>query len=136
MSEGKPPSSDGLRIDNANPMSTEMDEFKQMKDVSHVERVLSPEDGLGKDDMDYSRVDKEVQEYVARGRVEVDEATNRRLRRMIDRRVLIIMVFTYFMQALDKGTMSFASIMGIIKDTGMKGSEVSLSQTIGETMTK
>lgn len=126
MTEGKPPSSDGSRIDNVNPQPIEMDESKQSKDISHVERVLSPDDRLGKDGMDFSRVDKEVQEYATRGRVDVDEATSRRLRRMIDRRVLVVIVFTYFMQALDKGTMSFASIMGIVKDAHLKGSEVSL----------
>ncbi|KAL3493290.1 major facilitator superfamily domain-containing protein [Aspergillus germanicus] len=38
---------------------------------------------------------------------------------MIDRRVLVIMVCTYFLQALDKGTMSFASIMGIREHAGL-----------------
>jgi hypothetical protein len=34
------------------------------------------------------------------------------------------MIFTYFLQALDKGTMSFASIMGIKKDTHLVGQQV------------
>lgn len=99
-------------------------EAKQARDISHVEQVLSQTDDLKKDDMDYSRVDKEVQEYANRAQVDIDEATNIRLRRMIDRRVLAIMICTYFLQALDKGTMSFASVMGIIQDTGMHGNEV------------
>lgn len=35
--------------------------------------------------------------------VEIDEATNKRLRWMIHRRVLVVMVVTYFAQTLDKG---------------------------------
>ncbi|KAE8391497.1 MFS general substrate transporter [Aspergillus alliaceus] len=116
MAEARPPSSGDHQVDQTASLTTEMDDLKQKKDINHVERVLSPGD---KDDMDYSRVDKELQEYAGRGRVEIDEATNRRLRRMIDRRVLVIMILTYFLQALDKGTMSFASIMGIREDTGL-----------------
>jgi sugar phosphate permease len=58
--------------------------------------------------------------YASHGRVEVDEATDKRLKKMIDRRVLAIMICTYFLQALDKGTMSFASIMGIKDDAGLQ----------------
>lgn len=38
----------------------EMSEDKTARDISHVERVLSPDDDLKKDQMDMSRVDKEV----------------------------------------------------------------------------
>ncbi|KAH1392140.1 hypothetical protein KXV63_009618 [Aspergillus fumigatus] len=97
------------------------DDQKQPKDINHVERVLS--DGLKKDEADYSRMDKDLQEYVARGQVDVDEATSKRLKRMIDRRVLIIMILTYFLQALDKGTLSFASIMGIRTDLHLQNGQ-------------
>ncbi|KAJ5118239.1 hypothetical protein N7526_009876 [Penicillium atrosanguineum] len=100
--------------------SIEMTDPKVQQDISHVERVLSPDDDLKKEDMDFSRVDKEIQMYASRGRVEVDEATNKRLKKMIDKRVLVVMICTYFLQALDKGTMSFASIMGIKVDAGLE----------------
>lgn len=58
--------------------------------------------------------------YASRGRVEVDEATDKRLKMMIDKRVLVIMILTYFLQALDKGTMSFSSIMGIKTDAHLE----------------
>jgi len=38
--------------------------------------------------------------------------------------VLAIMIATYFLQAIDKGTMSFASIMGIREDTNLTGQDV------------
>ena len=93
----------------------------EKRDISHVERVLSPGDDIKKDGIDFSRMDREVQEYAMRGLVEVDEVTSRRLRRMIDSRVLVIMIFTYFLQALDKGTLSFSSIMGLREEFGLIG---------------
>ncbi|PKY05757.1 MFS general substrate transporter [Aspergillus campestris IBT 28561] len=94
-------------------------------DISHVEQSLPPTEDLKKDQTDYSRVDREIAEYTARGQVEIDDATSRRLRRLIDGRVLVIMICTYFLQALDKGTMSFASIMGIVDDTKLVGQQYS-----------
>lgn len=90
-------------------------------DISQVERIVSAgEADLEKDHMNYDRVDQELAKYAHGARVEISEADNKRLKRMIDKRVLPIMVFTYFLQALDKGTMSFASIMGIRDDAHLK----------------
>ena len=81
---------------------------------------------IGKDHTDFAQVDGEVAKYTSEVRIVIDEATNKRLRKLIDRRVLAVMIFTYFLQALDKGTLSFASIMGIQKYTHLVGQEVSL----------
>ncbi|OQD89607.1 hypothetical protein PENANT_c002G06917 [Penicillium antarcticum] len=97
----------------------EMGEYQNKQDISHVEQVLSGED-LKKNNMDTSRVDKEVQAYAADVAVEIDAETEKRLKRLIDRRVLVIMICTYFLQALDKGTMSFSAIMGIKTDAGLE----------------
>ncbi|KAL5337191.1 major facilitator superfamily domain-containing protein [Aspergillus crustosus] len=93
---------------------------KDTKDSAHVERVLSDGEGMGKDHVDYTRVDKEIAAYAGQDIIHIDEATNKRLRKMVDRRVLVIMIVTYFLQALDKGTMSFASIMGIREYAGLE----------------
>lgn len=74
--------------------------------------------------LDRNRIDGEVAKYASDKAIHIDEKTEKRLKRLIDRRVLTIMIFTYFLQALDKGTMSFASIMGIQEDTGLKGQQV------------
>lgn len=88
----------------------------QKKDISQVERVLSAEDEKV-DHVNYDRIDDEIAKYAdATGSVVISEEENKRLKRLIDRRVLPIMVVTYFLQALDKGTMSFSSIMGIRDD--------------------
>ncbi|CEL02167.1 Putative Permease of the major facilitator superfamily [Aspergillus calidoustus] len=92
---------------------------KEVKDSAHVERILSGGEGMTKDVVDTSRVDKEIAQYAGGEAIVIDEATNKRLRKMIDRRVLVIMICTYFLQALDKGTMSFASIMGIREHAGL-----------------
>ncbi|KAJ3575174.1 hypothetical protein NP233_g1276 [Leucocoprinus birnbaumii] len=73
-------------------------------------------------------IDAEVAQFFAQQTAEIqgkviDEATNRRLRWMIHKRVLSVMVITYFAQTLDKGTINFASIMGIREDTHLKGQE-------------
>lgn len=96
---------------------------KDVKDAAHVERVPSYGEGMNKDHVDYSRVDKEIAQYAGQDMIEVDEETSKRLRRMIDKRVLVIMILTYFLQALDKGTMSFSSIMGIREYAGLENGQ-------------
>lgn len=76
------------------------------------------------EDTNFSRVDKEIQTYFSRGQIEIDEATNKRRKRLIDPRILVIMVCTYFLQALDKGTISFSSILGTKQDTNLRWTEV------------
>jgi hypothetical protein len=100
------------------------------KDIAHVERTLSGTDEKG-DHANYDRIDDEVAKYAnASGdAIIITEEENKRLKSLIDRRVLPIMMFTYFLQALDKGTMSFTSIMGIRDDIPilLKSSYVSQS---------
>ncbi|CEJ61636.1 Putative Allantoate permease [Penicillium brasilianum] len=122
MAHDEPQSQSGIQPETTQQGFTEMGEDKTARDISHVERVLSPDDDLKKDNMDLSRVDKEVQMYSST-RVVVSEADNKRLKKMIDRRILVVMIFTYFLQALDKGTMSFASIMGIKTDAHLENGQ-------------
>ncbi|KAI8719960.1 MFS domain-containing protein [Fusarium sp. LHS14.1] len=79
---------------------------------------------------DNNRVDPEVAKYASAAAIEIDSETNKRLKRMIDKRVLLVMMVTYFLQALDKGTISFASIMGIVDDTRLVGQQYSWLTTI------
>lgn len=92
--------------------------------VYQLERVLSG-DELNKDHMNYGRVDQEIAKYATATGVEIAPEKNSRLKKLIDRRVLGIMVFTYFLQALDKGTLSFSSIMGLPTDLHLHGAQVS-----------
>jgi hypothetical protein len=72
----------------------------------------------------HGRIDPEVAKYATSEGVQVSEADNKRLKRMIDKRVLTVMVFTYFLQALDKGTLSFAAIMNLREDLHLVGQQV------------
>ncbi|KAF2105502.1 major facilitator superfamily domain-containing protein [Lophiotrema nucula] len=92
------------------------DSADDKRDIAQVERVMSGNTELEKDHINYDRIDDELAKYAHATRVEISEEENRRLKKLIDRRVLPVMIFTYFLQALDKGTMSFASIMGLRKD--------------------
>lgn len=86
------------------------------KDIAQLERTVSAVNDEKPDYANYDRVDNEVAKYADATGVALSQEEDDRLKKLIDRRVLPIMVFTYFLQALDKGTMSFASIMGIRND--------------------
>ncbi|KAJ1301039.1 hypothetical protein OPQ81_003460 [Rhizoctonia solani] len=75
-------------------------------------------------------IDQEIAQFAAQHAVEIDEATNKRLLGLINKRVLVVMLVTYFIQSLDKGTMSFAAIMGIQKDANLHGQEYAALTTI------
>jgi hypothetical protein len=92
-----------------------LEKEEQIEQSSTMEKGVAP---------DHDRVDPEIAKYISETGIEIDEATNKRLKRMIDKRVLTIMTFTYFLQALDKGTLSFSSIMHLPQDTGLVGQEV------------
>lgn len=70
-------------------------------------------------------VDKDIAKYAAVEAIYIDEATNKRLKRLVDVRILPVMIVIYCAQALDKGTMSFASIMGIREDAHLVGQDYS-----------
>ncbi|OKO97916.1 hypothetical protein PENSUB_9842 [Penicillium subrubescens] len=96
---------------------------KEAKSSAHLEQHINTDMEDLKSAQVGDRVDHEVQKYAGMGRVDVDEPTSRRLKKLIDRRVLTIMVATYLVQALDKGTLSFTSIMGILDDTHLHGTQ-------------
>lgn len=96
-----------------NPQSLSSTHLEDATDIKHA--------------ADNNRVDPEVAKYASAAAIEIDNETNKRLKRMIDKRVLLVMMVTYFLQALDKGTISFASIMGIVDDTRLVGQQVRIS---------
>lgn len=61
--------------------------------------------------------------YVGQEVTYVDEDTSKKLFWTINRRILACMLGTYFCQSLDKGTLGFASIMGIRKDAHLVGQD-------------
>ncbi|KAI4846836.1 putative MFS allantoate transporter [Aureobasidium sp. EXF-8845] len=53
--------------------------------------------------------------------IELDEATNKRLLRKIDWNLMPVMCIVYGLNYLDKTTLSYASVMGLKKDTHLQG---------------
>ena len=86
----------------------------------HSKRSLAEVEDPEKPAIHSERVDKEVAQYASDVRIHISPERNAELRRMIDKRVLVVMIGTYFLQAIDKGTMSFSSIMGLTKDAGLE----------------
>ncbi|EON65996.1 hypothetical protein W97_05239 [Coniosporium apollinis CBS 100218] len=68
--------------------------------------------------------------HYASAPVEIDAATNKALFWKINKRILGVMLVTYFCQSLDKGSLGFSSIMGIQKDAHLVGQEYSWLGTI------
>ncbi|KAI8578567.1 hypothetical protein K450DRAFT_246400 [Umbelopsis ramanniana AG] len=93
-------------------------QISEKKDIAYLEEVQS-----GGGQIHNDRIDPEVAKYASAKAIYIDEDTNKRLKRMIDKRVLLVMCVTYFLQSLDKATLSFSAIMGIQKDTGLVGQE-------------
>jgi hypothetical protein len=58
-------------------------------------------------------------------RVVVSEADNKRILRRIDLAILPIMLGVYFLQQLDKSTLSYASVFGLIADAHLGGQDYS-----------
>jgi hypothetical protein len=57
--------------------------------------------------------------------VTITPADNARVLRRIDLRILPLLLFTYCLQSLDKTTLSYASVFGLIEDTNLKGDQFS-----------
>lgn len=110
-------------ISNATGQTTyaDLDHKKNVDlEIAPAVHAENDDDDLKKDHMDYNRVDKEVAKYASDVAIDISAEDNARLKRRIDKRVLSIMVFTYFLQALDKGTLSFTSIMGLRTDLNLE----------------
>jgi hypothetical protein len=58
-------------------------------------------------------------------RVVVTAAENKRILRKIDLVILPILLGVYFLQALDKATLSYASVFGLIQDAHLGGQDYS-----------
>ncbi|CAK7245480.1 MAG: hypothetical protein STHCBS139747_007063 [Sporothrix thermara] len=68
---------------------------------------------------------RKIGESGAGDRVVVSPADNARILRKIDMVILPIILVVYFLQALDKATLSYASVFGLIQDTHLVGSQYS-----------
>ncbi|KAI0844059.1 MFS general substrate transporter [Daldinia vernicosa] len=78
-------------------------------------------DGNGSKDIAASFLAKNV----AGQRISITPAESARVLRRIDTVILPIMLTVYFLQGLDKTTLAYASVFGLIEDTGLAGNQYS-----------
>lgn len=108
-------SSDGIRPHQE--QQTAKSEADHVPQVDHASRV---------EDVQVVGRDKAAQFLKqADHPVVVTPADNARVLRKIDWRILPIMLFVYCLQSLDKTTLSYASVFGLIEDTNLVGEEFS-----------
>ncbi len=60
----------------------------------------------------------------------VDEELSRQVRRKIDMRILPFLCITYALQFIDKTSLGYSSVYGIIPDNRLKGQEYSWASSI------
>lgn len=72
-----------------------------------------------------SRADKAAQFIAEHGEVTFDYEEERRVVRRIDIRILPLILGAYFFQQLDKSSLSYVSIFGIMEDAHLKSMEYS-----------
>lgn len=89
---------------------------------AHIEQA-SPESNI-----DLTRKDKAAQllkEAGADHPIHVSPADNKRILRKIDLTILPILLTVYCLQYLDKATLSYASVFGLLKDAHLGGEDYS-----------
>ncbi|KAL4967187.1 putative MFS transporter [Aspergillus stella-maris] len=103
-----------------------------MADTTNVNKADMPvhQEHIPEKGLQNAAADDETAAYAVGDPITIDKATNRRLFRKINRRVLVCMLGTYFCQSLDKGTLGFSSIMGIQEDAGLDGDKYNWLGTI------
>jgi hypothetical protein len=57
--------------------------------------------------------------------VELTPESNKRVLSLIDKRILPVVLFIYFLQSLDKATLSYASVFGLVKGAHLHGLQYS-----------
>ncbi|KAF5016467.1 hypothetical protein F66182_11842, partial [Fusarium sp. NRRL 66182] len=63
-------------------------------------------------------------------RVLVTEEDSKRICRKTDKRILVVLMWVYFLQIVDKTVLWYGATFGLRKDTGLTGSQYSLVGSI------
>lgn len=77
-----------------------------------------------------SNADKAAQFIATHGTTTFDYEEERRVLKMIDSRVLPLILGAYFFQQLDKSSLSYVSIFGLVEDANLQGKEYSWLSSI------
>ncbi|KAI0156896.1 major facilitator superfamily domain-containing protein [Xylariaceae sp. FL1272] len=107
-------------------MSSKMEKEQMNHPVDNVKAAhYEAVDVQGAKDADDHGRDIQLSAIAHDTSIEIDAATNRKLFWTVNRRILGCMLVTYFLQSLDKGSVAFASVQGLIEDAHLVGSEYS-----------
>jgi hypothetical protein len=91
----------------------------EIEDLVHQESIQPVTTNVAKA-VEYA--DKDVARYAEETQgIQTDAATNKKLLWKVNKRILVVMLGTYFCQSLDKGMLGFSSIIGVQKDDHFVG---------------
>ncbi|KAH8889437.1 MFS general substrate transporter [Thozetella sp. PMI_491] len=69
-------------------------------------------------------------ELIGNQQVELTEEDNKRILRKTDRNILVVLVWVYFLQILDKSVLGYGAIFGLRTDTNLVGNQYSMVSSI------
>ncbi|KAK5106250.1 hypothetical protein LTS08_000368 [Lithohypha guttulata] len=103
-------------------MATTFHDTSKMADdrIDHVEEGKTIQPVLGLEDDRAAAVIKASGHTIA-----LTHENNKRVLKKIDTRILPVILAIYFLQALDKATLAYASVFGLVQDTGLVGRQYS-----------
>jgi len=102
----------GRDIENDPRMVKDVVKTVEMEPPEHLEKI---EKGI----------DKAAELLASEGRIFVSTNDNKRVLRKIDLVILPLLLSIYALQSLDKTSLTYASVFGLIEDTHLRGQEYS-----------
>ena len=98
-------------------MANYRDDIKMADDkVDHIEQDSSTLPVVGPDGDKAAEVIRDSGHTIA-----LTQENNKGVLKKIDTRILPVILAIYFLQALDKATLAYASVFGLVKDAGLVG---------------
>lgn len=95
--------------------------------IAHDRRHM---DARGKNDASPSPVAAENAAPSSSDSIRLTDEDSRRICRKTDRTILVILVWVYFLQILDKSVLGYGAAYGLKEDTGLTGNQYSLLGSI------
>ncbi|RFU81222.1 mfs transporter [Trichoderma arundinaceum] len=102
---------------------------KQPEEVQHSEHSEAPNPSRPAGQSDSKGADRALA-IIGNQKIDVSEEENRRILRKTDRVILVILVWVYFLQILDKSVLGYGATYGLKEDTRLNGGQYSLIGSI------
>ncbi|EHK96713.1 putative Uncharacterized transporter [Glarea lozoyensis 74030] len=108
----------------------EVDLNNDNKSQDEKRKISSEDSGSTMEGQTTSKAADAALQFVHEQAIEIDEETDKRIRRKIDWHILPWMCTLYLLQYMDKVTLSYAAVMGIKEDTHLTASQYSWTGSI------